>query len=629
MAEFRGTSNADILRGGDAADTLYGSGGSDVLYGGAGADVLYAGDGVATDGKLGVGGTSGEAGTTNFLYGEDGNDILYGDAGKDTLDGGAGDDTLYGSTGDTLLGGDGADKLVPLGYGTQMILDGGAGDDVIGAFVGIGDGNRATGGAGADSFQITFSTNWSTLGYTVITDFNAAEGDRLAVGSPINAVQLFRGTLDNANFTLTIGDTFSSRDYGSDVAQVWTWGSGGDTYIIVDRDASRTLSADDIVVRLTGQPALSMAAFTPGSLSTVAGTDAADIYVSTKIGDTYYGLAGNDVIRGSDGSDQLHGGPGDDQIYAGGGGDRIWGGDGDDLIDGGGGLPVLGYDTAIYSGASTDYLITRAVDGSVRVQDLHGHDGLDTLINIPRLQFTDKTVATSYVFSIGIETAFKSVLRASSEAPSQMATVLALSDSVVNGATYNQIIARVIKAAGATISVASLAYEFFTGKVPGEAGIDYLVSPTGPNANNLNGVYYQSFNLENRYINFAVNLGKLGEGKDAFQAKYGSLSLFDATREAYKAIFGAAPTDAKIHALIDTRTDYFAAYGGDGANGIGTKAAMVGWLLAEAQKADLGVMVKSNDAWLTDLADGSAPFAIDILDPAKGYYKADFVFGGS
>ena len=158
--------------------------------------------------------------------------------------------------------------------------------------------------------------------------------------------------------------------------------------------------------------------------------------------------------------------------------------------------------------------------------------------------------------------------------------------------------------------------------------MDYLVSPTGPNANNLNSAYYQSFNLENRYINFAVNLGKLGEGKDAFLAKYGSLSFVEATREAYKTIFGAAPTDAKIHAMIDSRDDYFAAYGGDGANGIGTKAAMVGWLLAEAQKADLGVMVRSNDAWLTDLADGSAPFAIDILDPAKGYYKADFVFGG-
>ncbi|MFY8142611.1 MAG: FG-GAP-like repeat-containing protein [Caulobacter sp.] len=221
--------------------------------------------------------------------------------------------------------------------------------------------------------------------------------------------------------------------------------------------------------------------------------------------------------------------------------------------------------------------------------------------------------------------ATRSILRLTDPVLTSTLSTKVSAGTLTNAAAMTEI----IKAAGASTSVAVLAYEFFTGKIPGQAGVDYLVSPTGPNANNLNSKYYQSFNLENRYINFAVNLGKVGEGKAQFESKYGSLSLFDATREAYKTIFGAAPTDAKIHALIDTRTDYFASYGGDGANGIGTKAAMVGWLLAEAVKADVGVMAKSNDAWLIDLSDGSAPFAIDILDPAKGYYKAEFIFGGS
>lgn len=269
MTEFRGTPEADTLRGGDDADVLYGSGGSDTLYGGLGADLLYAGNGAD------LAGTPGEEGTTNVLYGEGGNDTLYGNAGKDTLDGGAGDDTLYGSTGDILLGGDGADRLAPMFGGTQVVMEGGAGDDSLGAFVGLGDGNRATGGAGADSFQITFSTSWATLGYTVITDFNAAEGDRLAMGAPIATIRLFRGALDNANFSLKVGDAFSSRDYGSDLQQVWTWVGGGDTYVIVDLDASRTLSANDIVVRLTGEPAVSAVAFSEGSLSTVTGTDGA------------------------------------------------------------------------------------------------------------------------------------------------------------------------------------------------------------------------------------------------------------------------------------------------------------------------------------------------------------------
>jgi hypothetical protein len=144
----------------------------------------------------------------------------------------------------------------------------------------------------------------------------------------------------------------------------------------------------------------------------------------------------------------------------------------------------------------------------------------------------------------------------------------------------------------------------------------------------LNSAYYAQFNTVNRYINFAVNLGKNGEAKDSFATKYGSLSLIDATKEAYKAIFGATPTDTKAHALIDTRVDYLASYGGDGAAGIGTKAAMVGFLLAAAATENIGVMARSNDAWLTDLADGSAPFAINVLDPLNGYYKADFIFGG-
>jgi len=191
----------------------------------------------------------------------------------------------------------------------------------------------------------------------------------------------------------------------------------------------------------------------------------------------------------------------------------------------------------------------------------------------------------------------------------------------------------VIQAAASTTSVATLAYEFFTGSAPSSAGMDYLVSTTGPNPNNLNSTYYQSFSLENRYINFAVNLGKLGAGQASFQAQYGSLSLFEATRKAYATIFGGAPSDAKLHALLDpsftiagqtmTRADYFASYGGDGSAGIGTKAAMVGWLMAEAVKADLGTYAKSNDAFLTDVALHNASFGVDLI----GHYaQAGFAF---
>jgi hypothetical protein len=126
-----------------------------------------------------------------------------------------------------------------------------------------------------------------------------------------------------------------------------------------------------------------------------------------------------------------------------------------------------------------------------------------------------------------------------------------------------------------TTSVATIAYQFFTGATPYAAGVDYLVSPTGGNTNNINAAYYQSFNIENRYINFAVNLGKLGEGAARFQTQYGALTLSESLVKAYTELFGAAPDAAKTASLLNdqvpngaggtyTRAEYFAFYGRDG-----------------------------------------------------------------
>lgn len=185
--------------------------------------------------------------------------------------------------------------------------------------------------------------------------------------------------------------------------------------------------------------------------------------------------------------------------------------------------------------------------------------------------------------------------------------------------------AEIGKMAISSTSVAELSYAFFTGATPKMAGLDYLVSPTGGNANNLNSAYYTSFTAENRYINFAVNLGKVGEGQASFSAGYAALDLNAAATKAYAEIFGFAPEAGKIDTILNaqvsngqggtfTRAEYFAYYGQDGLNGQGTKAAMVGWLLSEAAKADLGVYAKANDAFLADLAaDGQAAFNVSLL----------------
>jgi len=110
------------------------------------------------------------------LEGSDGHDRLYGMAGHDRLYGGYGNDTLYGRTGnDTLFGENGADNL--MGDGGSDVLIGGAGDDILYG----GDGaDKLTGGAGIDTFLLNIT---DAGGKDTITDFNAAENDRIDVSA--------------------------------------------------------------------------------------------------------------------------------------------------------------------------------------------------------------------------------------------------------------------------------------------------------------------------------------------------------------------------------------------------------------------------------------------------------------
>jgi serralysin len=283
---------------------------------------------------------------------------------------------------------------------------------------------------------------------------------------------------------------------------------------------------------------------------------------------------------------------------------RLTGGQGADSLDGG-----LGIDTAGYSGKFANYGVTAAANGAWSVADRVGTDGTDTIRNIEFLAFSDRTLA---LVDSRVATAISNILRLTPFSASAEPVTKAMAASMATGLSYTDAIGQVTKTALATSAVAVMSYQFFTGKTPSAAGMDFLVKPDGANANNLNSAYYQSFNIENRYINFAVNLGKLGEGATKFAADYGGLNLFDATRKAYTTIFGLTPTDDKVRTLLEGRADYFAAYGLDGPNGQGTKAAMVGWLMAEAGKAEIGVYAKSTTALFLDQATKDV-FAVDLI----------------
>ncbi len=180
-------------------------------------------------------------------------------------------------------------------------------------------------------------------------------------------------------------------------------------------------------------------------------------------------------------------------------------------------------------------------------------------------------------------------------------------------ATPAAALAALVPLAASTTAVATLSYEFFTQKTPTLAGLDFLVSPEGTNANNLNSAYYARFNTENRFINFAVNLGVQGAGAAAFSAAAAPLSLSQVTTNAYTEIFGTAPGADKVAAILgdlvpdglggtETRARYFASYG---ITDLGTKAATVGWLLSQAEAADVGTYAHANDTLLVALAGAS------------------------
>lgn len=334
------------------------------------------------------------------------------------------------------------------------------------------------------------------------------------------------------------------------------------------------------------------------------------------------GLTGNISIALGATIENAIGGTAADTINGNSAANRLTGGQGNDSLDGG-----LGVDTAVFSGKAASYAITALASGGWQVKDNAGTDGADIVVNVESLAFSDKAVS---LVDSRVAGAMTTLLRLTALSASAETLAKTLAADMAAGATYDSAIAQVIKTADSTTSVAVMSYQFFTGKTPTTAGMDYLIAPDGPNANNLNSAYYQGFDYGNRYINFAMNLGKVGEGATAFAAGYGALNLTEATRKAYAAIFGLTPTDQKLHDLLDasftlsgqtmTRAEYFAYYGQDGLNGQGTKAAMVGWLLGEAAKADVGVYAKSLAAFYADELTRDV-FGVDLIGV---YAKAEY-----
>ena len=132
----------------------------------------------------------------------------------------------------------------------------------------------------------------------------------------------------------------------------------------------------------------------PGSVSTIDGhtlTIAAGTIIENAHGgddndsikgnnsaNVLLGMRGNDTIEGMDGADYLQGGSGKDKLD---------GGAGDDTLDGGSDTDYI-----FYAGNRSNYTLTKGASTYI-VTDNTGVDGADSVTNIERLQFSDRTVA--------------------------------------------------------------------------------------------------------------------------------------------------------------------------------------------------------------------------------------------
>ena len=184
-----------------------------------------------------------------------------------------------------------------------------------------------------------------------------------------------------------------------------------------------------------------------------------------------------------------------------------------------------------------------------------------------------------------------------------------------------------------TVDVAVSTYALFTGATPTQAGINYLINNpgTGYNTSYYNGVGGSAaapgpggFDAENRYFNAAINLaGTTGAvGNAAFVQTYGSLSLAQTISTAYSQIIGvpavgSTAAEAAITAISGS-LPYFQTLGaqrvGVGSSvDITTKAIIVGYILEEAIKADVGTYAKALDGFNFALANGVAVFNTNLL----------------
>jgi Ca2+-binding RTX toxin-like protein len=393
----------DSLSGGDGADTLFSiGGGADTLSGGADGDTFDLRDlsgqtitggettttGTDTDrltlqftstpvtvtftgneaGTISDGANSASFSEIEQLVLGDGNDTIYGGtissatsvnggggddwinfenaSGGHTIEGAEGADSLFGATGDDLVYGGSGNDLIAGNAGNDT-LNAGGGDDVV---LGDAGNDSIDGGEGNDLLYGDDGADTIFGGDGADTISGGTGNDMLVGGGDADTFYVMAGEGDD---TVQGGETGTDNDTlilnYADVESI-TYGGGNNEAGAVTFTAASgggTLTFSEIEnIQYTG---------------VVDGTSGND-----SIGLGYVDAQG-DELDGSDGNN--------DTVLAGDGDDVVEGLLGNDSLDGG-----AGTDTAVYTGAVTDYSFDYDPSGALIVTDLTaGRDGTDTI----------------------------------------------------------------------------------------------------------------------------------------------------------------------------------------------------------------------------------------------------------
>ncbi|PVZ57188.1 heme peroxidase [Pseudomonas sp. B1(2018)] len=431
-----GTAGNDIIISGDGDDTVYGDAGNDRLEGGAGNDAVLGGDGddIISD-SFGDNRLEGNAGNDvivvgsmlaagNLILGGDGQDFIITTEDISTTFGGQGDDFILGAKTNLPPTGNEGDDWIE--KGTQ---DGAPGDnfspllndDVIGndIFVGGGGFDEMIGEGGDDIFVGSDAQDKmdGMSGFDWITYKN----DNVGVTADLRLAALAQphGNTPNQNagvFNPVGASPASILDRFAEVE-----GLSGSSF-------GDVLKGDDV----DAVTIVNHGGATGSALTNVALIRGLDQFLADA-GLPVTGFATGNIILGGDGSDLIEGRGGDDLIdgdkwinvriavYAPGDvnhtGPEVASFDSmvdmiPFMLDGtfnpgqlkavreilpGTSTGGAAFDTAIYSGLQSEYTVTVDDRGTADLADdvytvtdsVAGRDGVDTLLHIERLQFSD------------------------------------------------------------------------------------------------------------------------------------------------------------------------------------------------------------------------------------------------